>query len=1225
MQFNVGNSRTCSGVAASRNHYGVLCNQTAVVQPLPYREAPEAEVQPRHWYFIQTLRVMRLTAFFLLVFCLHVSAKGISQTVTFSGRDVTLEKVFTEIEKQTGYFVVWKYNQLKQAKPVTITAQAMPVKEFLEQVLNDQPLGYSIENQTIFISLRAARAIPFVPGIMFEEQAPPPITGRITDENGNPLAGVNIVVKGSTKGVITDANGNFKIAADHGDVLVCSFVGFRSKYVTLGKEATVNVVLTKYVLEMADVVVSGFQDRKKSVMVGSVAVATSKDLENSGITTFDKALAGKLPGVYVQSVSGRPGETGKIIIRGINTLTGNVDPLYVLDGMPLQAGEVSGGMNTLITNGIGNIPPENIESITILKDATAASIYGSRAANGVIVITTKNGKMGNDYINYTGKFTTTMRPENKFNFMNSAEKVAFERGIRDDYYPPYENGGRVIQLLSLADKGAITREEAERQIALLERTNTDWIKALYRVATSQSHNISFSGGNTKTTYYAAFNYVDAQGTLIQNRYQTGGINMKLSRFVTDKLLFKVNLYTTLKRNTEGNPGPVIDPFKYAVFANPYEKPYNDDGSYASDNTYRAIPYSVGSNSALYYSTFNIIRELKENRLTNTYGNIRGQFSVEYDFFNHFKYTGNLVASYTSVQDKDESYGGTYRSWYYNWLNSSSTGGGVLPEYNRGYLQENSGRTMDYTVRNTIEYNNTFAGKHFVQGFFANEFGAVKNDQFKHFNPIYLQEYAIAGYPSWDLVPDNRFFNLDLNRFGGTLTRENRSASFIGSMAYSYDNRYVFNGNIRYDGVDIIGSENQFAPLWSAGVRWNAHNESFLKKYDGVLNRLVLSLGYGYRGSINRSVLPFHTYTLGTNVYANLPTAVNFLYGNPVIKWEQKKETNLGLEFSLFKGRINTELRYFDEEVSDLLDDTKTAASTGRTSATVNIGNLTNRGVELNLRVEAVRNKNLLVELGGNITKVKNTLTNVYQKELPAIANSYTMNIQDYPVNGWYGYKFSHVDPESGNLIVHAQKKITSMSDGKAQTSYEDALVDLSKTSLADMQTLYRPYYLGHNDPEWYGGFNTRVVYKAFEMTANFVFADGSKILSFRDRREGPSGAASDITASRTNRLKENLYRWRQAGDITNIPIYRTASTSYTNYLISTDIENGAYIKCTEVGLSWRAPRQFLSRTAMKTLRVTLLATNLFTVSPYSGTDAETKTPFGYPNTRAYGVSLTLGF
>jgi outer membrane receptor protein involved in Fe transport len=670
----------------------------------------------------------------------------------------------------------------------------------------------------------------------------------------------------------------------------------------------------------------------------------------------------------------------------------------------------------------------------------------------------------------------------------------------------------------------------------------------------------------------------------------------------------------------------MDPFKYAVFANPYEKPYNDDGSYASDMTYRAIPYSVGSAPALLYTNFNILRELRENTLTNMYGNVRGQLSVQYDFFKGFKYTGNVAASYTTVQDKDESYAGTYRSWANNWLNSSSTAGSVLSEYNRGFLEEKSARTMDYTVRNTLEYMKKIQN-HFLQAFFGFEFGGIMNDRFNHFNPIYLQEYAIAGYPNWDLVPDTRFQNLNLSRFGGTYTRENRNASFIGSLVYSYNDRYVFNGNIRYDGVDIIGSKNQFSPLWSAGVKWNAHNEGFLKRYSEVLSRLVLSLGYGYRGSINRSTLPFHTYTVGTSVYNNIPLASAFAYGNPVIKWEKKQETNLGLEVSLFNGRINTDFRYFDEKVNDLLDNTITPPSSGRSSAIVNIGTLSNRGFEISARFEAVKTKNLLWEVGGNITQVKNNLDKVYEKEVPNVITTpiRTRNIQGYPVNSWFGYKFSHIDPETGSVMVYAQKKVTKLEGTNVVTSYQDELVDLSKTTTAVMQTNYSTYYLGHRDPELYGGFSTRLVYKALEFASTFVLATGNNIVSFMDRREGPSGNTDDITASRTNRLKNNMSRWRQAGDITDIPFYRNAASSYTLYMISKDVESGNYLKCNEMSLSWRAPSKLLSHTALKTLKGTLVANNLFIISKYSGTDPETQTPFGYPNARTYTLSLTVGF
>lgn len=284
-------------------------------------------------------------------------------------------------------------------------------------------------------------------------------------------------------------------------------------------------------------------------------------------------------------------------------MTGSTEPLYVLDGMPLQTGEVSGGINNLLTNGIGNIPPENIKSISILKDATAASIYGSRAANGVVVIETKMGEAGQDYISYSGKFGVTMAPRNQFDFMNTTEKIQLERELYDDFHPSY--GGRVIQILNRRDNGAISSDEAERQIAELQKINTDWMDVLYRNAISHSHNLTLSGGNTKTQYFTSLNFQSSQGTMQENDFKSGGLNMKLSRYVLDNLLLKFNLYSTIKKNQEGQAG--MDVFRYAAFANPYERPYNEDGSYSSDMSYRDLTNDVTYYSDLNYMDFNILR------------------------------------------------------------------------------------------------------------------------------------------------------------------------------------------------------------------------------------------------------------------------------------------------------------------------------------------------------------------------------------------------------------------------------------------------------------------------------------------------------------------------------------------------------------------------------------------------------------------------------------------
>lgn len=1048
------------------------------------------------------------------------------------------------------------------------------------------------------------------------------ISGSISTSDGTPLPGASITAPLTDKVVISDEKGHFTIeVGDNESVLIISFAGMKTQEVAIKNRSIINVELQLAASQLTDVIITGMQRREKNKMIGSISTITAKGIENAGVTTIDKALKGKMPGVYVRSTSGRPGEVGEIMIHGINTMTGNKEPLYVLDGMPMQSGEVSGGVNSLLTNGLGNIPPDDIESISILKDATAASVYGARAANGVIIITTKQGEAGKDYVSYTGKAGISFRPENKFSFMNSAEKLAFERGIYEDFHPVY--GGRANQLLYQVDNGVISREDAEAQIAELAKTNTDWIKEIYRPAMLQSHNLTLSGGNLKTQYNVSLNYQNSEGTLLGNKYQMGGLNMKLSRYITDKLLVRVNLYSTLKSNEEGQS--VLDPFRYAVFANPYEKPYNEDGSYAADMTYRSLNNDITYNSDLNYKNFNILRELKENTRKSFYGNVRGQFGVEYTFLKNFRYTGTGVVDYTSIHNQDEARAGTYRSWKSNWLNAASTQQNmVLPQFNQGFLHEDMGRSMNYTVRNSIEYNNNF-GKHFVQLFGANEFGGQTNNQFNHFNPIYLQEYRVTGYPSWNSISAERFKNLDLSRFGGTKFEEDRSVSFIGSGVYSYDNRYVFNANIRTDGVDIIGTQNQFAPLWSTGLRWNAHNESFLKSYNNVLSRLVLSAGFGYRGSINRSIYPFHTYELGALTYDGIVKATAFHYGNPVLKWERKKDLNLGMELSLYKGRVNMEARYFNEKVTDLLDLVQLPVSVGRQSANVNVGALSNRGLELSTRLEVIRTKDLLWEVGANYTTVKNNLDKVYYNMLPSLAQSKTYNIEGYAINSWFGYKFSHIDEANGHMMVKALKLDTKIDGNQVIHSYTEEIIDLNTISSADLQEKYRTFSLGQRDPDYYGGFNTRVAYKAFELATNFVYAGGNTILSFQDRKEGPGGVVDEITASRTNRLSEQQYRWRNPGDVTNIPVYGRNSSSYTSYLLDSDLENGSFLKCTELAISWRAQSRMISKGPLKTLKASLIANNLFTISNYSGTDPETQTTFGYPTTRSITVLLNIGF
>lgn len=1175
--------------------------------------------------FVKILLMTKILSLFVFVSIVQASSLSYSQTarIDLDKQNVSLKDVIWEIQEQTDFEFFYSSSDIEGVDNLNIEMENVLVEDVLKQCLVGTDLTYEIKHKAII--LKKAHETKQVP------QKEKTLKGRVTDDgDGLSMVGVTVYFKGTAKGTVTDINGDYSLDVPEGVTsVVFSFVGYKTVEFTIGGQEVIDVQLKVEKTDISEVVVTGMQSRAKQHSIGSVSQISHVEMESVGSTTIDKALSGRMSGVYVRNVSGRPGETGQIQIRGINTLTGDTDPLYVLDGMPLQSGEVSGGVNSLITNGIGNIPPEDIESITILKDAIAASIYGSRAANGVVVITTKVGQAGKDYINYTGNFGVTMPPKSKHKFMDSRQKLAFERELYNKFYP--ESGGRMIQILNKRDNGILTAQEAESQLSLLEGINTDWLDVLYDLAFTQSHNITLSGGTNKTQYYASASYKDSEGTLMNNKFQQGGFNMKLSRFVTNNFLVRLNLYSTLKKNIEGQAG--TDPFKYGVFANPYEIPYNDDGSYAYDNTYINNNRLINSDPQnISYLGFNILRELNENTLTNMYGNIRAQLSFELDFLKDFKWIGTGVADYTSVHNLDESQPGTYRSWVNNWLNEYA-GGKIIPEFNRGNISESMGRVFDFTVRNSVEYNKKI-NKHFVQLYAANEVSGKTNYRFNSMIPNYLYEYRMGGYPSWVDINPEGYSSLDLSRLGGTYFEQDRAVSFIGSGVYSYDNRYVFNGNWRSDGVDILGTENQFTPLWSAGIKWNAHNENFMESFSHILSRLVISGGYGFRGSINRMVYPFDIYSLSGRIYDELPIASGYNWGNPVLKWEKKEETNFGLELSLFKGRINFEANYYDELVTDLLGERKLAVSLGRSAATINSSSLSNKGIEISARIEVIKNNNLLWEVGGNFTKVENKLLDVYNDLIPKFDNvsssfmayNSPQMIEGYPSNSWFGYKFSHVNPDNGHPIVWAQKETVTTTSSGATRSLEDELIDLFTMPESELVTNYRTYYLGHQRPDVYGGFNTRLTYKRFELAGYFTFASGNKLPGFIDRMAGPAGRyGGDINASRTNRTTDNINMWRRPGDITDIPVFVSNESNYTKFLVDKDLENGGYMKCSFLSFGWRAPQSLLKNTFIKQLRATLIGSNLFTVTSYSGTDPETFTTFGYPTTPSYTLSVSLGF
>ena len=569
---------------------------------------------------------MRNLFFLLLISASSVWARDVySQGAQemFSVKSGTIESIFKQIKKQSDYEFFYNTAILDVKQNVMLTSTSGTLDEILVQVLGKK-YEYQVKDNYVLISEKKVSTPDEVKKVT--------IKGVVKDKKGELLPGVSVLLKGTVIGVATDVKGEFTLVIPEQEkiMLMFTFIGMKTKTIEYKKqEKPIVVILEDNVTEMDEVVVTGYQEIKKTRMTGSVEVVTSKDIANKGYTSIEDVLKGQMAGVAVMNLSGRPGAQATIRIRGINSLTGDTDPIWIIDGMPLSGDvpEISMGgtefQETVLTSGIGNIPPDDIESITVLKDAAATAIYGSRAANGVIVVTTKRGAVGRSYINIQASYGLSEAPGNRLKMMNTKEKIAFERGIYEDF-PGLNIGGRVYQLLKDVDNGKISKVEADAEIDRLSKINTNWFDEIFRVAQTQNYSISLSGGDERTQYYGSLSYLSQEGVMPNNKYESMGASIKLTHDFNRFLRVHFDVRSTL-RNDRSSASPV-NPLDYATYANPYERPYDDNGNYVYDRSSYSTKSSIKDG---YEYDFNILEDLNNNTAKSRY--LSNQVSLKLEF------------------------------------------------------------------------------------------------------------------------------------------------------------------------------------------------------------------------------------------------------------------------------------------------------------------------------------------------------------------------------------------------------------------------------------------------------------------------------------------------------------------------------------------------------------------------------------------------------------------
>ena len=1164
-----------------------------------------------------------------LFLLLLISASGVwasdgysqGKQETFNVKSGTIESIFKQIKKQSQYEFFYNTSILDAKKSVDLTSTSGTLEEILDQVLGDKYV-YTIKDNYVLISERKT--------VLPQEVKKITIKGVVKDKKGETLPGVSVLLKGTAVGVATDVKGEFTLSIPEQDTIVLrfTFIGMKMKDVVYKKQdKPIVVVMEEDVSEMDEVVVTGYQEIKKERMTGSVEVVTSKDIANKGYTSVEDVLKGQMAGVAVMNLSGRPGAQARIRIRGINSLTGDTNPIWIVDGMPLTGNvpEVSMGgtefEETVLTSGIGNIPPDDIESITVLKDAAATAIYGSRAANGVIVVTTKRGTAGRSYINVQASYGLSEAPDNRLKMMNTKEKIAFERGIYEDF-PGLNIGGRVYQLLKKADSGVMSRADAEAEIERLGKINTNWFDKIFRVATTQNYSISLSGGNETTQYYGSLSYLSQEGVMPNNKYESMGASMKLTHDFNRFMRVHFDVRSSL-RNDRSSASPV-NPLDYATYANTYERLYDEDGNYEYDRS------SFSDLSAIrdgYKYDFNILKDLNDNTTKSRYLSNQVSLKLEFKIMEGLMLSSMGTFSNSNNHTMKELVPGSYASKRSSWLSGIYTEGEVPDEMNNGMIRESTSRSQQWTIRNQLEFARGFSGEdHYINAYLGQEVSSSKGYGFTNMIPEWSDVYGVASYPDLTGVTLKSAFTSSLADLGSHSETQDRSVSLFMSASYSYKDRYVLQGSARLDGVDIIGTDNRFSPLWNVSGKWNLHNESFMTRF-GFINQLSFRVSYGFVGSIDRNALPFSVLRKVSNFSYNGEKIMDrYDPSNPSIKWQRQENRNIGFDASMLNNRINLVVNYYNNDTRNLLDEKKIAASTGRLSVAANVASLNNRGWEISLRTLNVRTTDFSWVTSVNFTKNKDKVTDTYYEDLSEVSAStnstfesiYNLYIKGRPVKAYYGYKFAGVDPYSGGTLAYVDgfdddgnRLGTLNAEGKYVYNMDNSLT----TQLANASR----GYLGRSDPPITGGFTTQFNYKRFSLFAQFTYMTGHLARSFQYYASGGTAGASA-----KNLLKIEANRWRKPGDATDIPKYGTSRTEYLYQLFDFRFEKGDYLKCNNISLGYNLEPGICAKLGITRARLNLNMSNVFTLTKFRGIDPETKGAFTYPSARTYSFTLSIG-
>ncbi len=987
-------------------------------------------------------------------------------------------------------------------------------------------------------------------------------------DDGIPIPGVSVVVQGTKQGAVTDANGQFSIAvASDNKALTFSFIGYTSQTVVINGSNTINVTLTATSNQLGEVLVTGYSTQTRATTTGAISQVNSKSLEDRSYTSADQALQGRVAGLQSTGASGQPGALQEIRIRGIGSINANSNPLYVVDGIIINSGDLSRIATT--SNALSGINPNDIETITVLKDASAAAIYGSRAANGVIVITTKSGKAGK----------TKVRLDAESGLTQPGVTRSVNRPLTTDEYRTLTAEGLLNNPSYVSQYGLTSSnvfQFVDTNFGTNSGINTNWLDLVQRTGHQQQYNLSVEGGDANTQFYVSGGYFKQQGVVIASDFNRYSTNINLKHKVNNKLSFATSLTIgQTGQRTSPNSGYYSNPVYAAYALPPTISPYSANGSYNIDPT----TFPASNFNPLFIAAY-------DRRHLNQLKGL-GSASGEYKILPDLKITSRIGIDYNNLEEDT----------YWNPTYGDGAGfGGLSARYYTRYFNWVWTNLVDYHI--DLNHNQNWTGN-------------IKAGYESQKSQYYNSNTTSAGFPTnYNVtVPSNG--SVPIESLG--TSEDYTVASLLALGDFSYKSKYVISGSFRRDGSSRFGVDNRYGNFWSVGGTWNAQEESFIKNTNWV-SVLRARASYGTTGNANignynwRSLYSYGLYTSPTGVTSNFNyngaggSAPTFV-GNPNLTWETNKQLDAGFDFSVFKDRLSLTFDWYNREATNLLLEQPTSLTTGFSSFTNNIGSMRNRGFEVTLSGTPVKTGSFRWDAGFNISKNNNKILSLVSGKDQvngSFINRVGMDVQTFYLRQWAG-----VDPATGDALWYTDGTQT-----KTTTSY-NAAVQVAKYSAS---------------PKVFGSFTSTFTYKGISLDGLLYYNFGNYIEDYWARE-----TQSDGYVPSENRVSSQLTRWQKPGDITNTPKYVFDNASNSSSESTRFLYKGDYVRLRELTLAYSFPTSLISAAKLSNLRVYVRGTNLATwirdknlpYDPEAGITSQSD--FNITMPKIYTVGINVGF